>query len=237
MLAPPAEEQVDLSKLPAPADLIEKYVQAAGGASAIDGVSTRVEHGTVTGFGGRKFPIDIFDKAPNKSAAITHYPNGESRAVCDGNQGWLAFPGRPAREMEGADLEGAKIDSDLHLATDLKHMFKELKSAAPEKIEDRDTYHVLGMNPGQPPVEFYFDQQSGLLVRQVRYAQSPVGLYPTQVDYADYRDQDGVKIPFRVVTSHPGNSFTLQLEQIQQNVPLEEANFAKPAPPAAAGKK
>ena len=33
-----------------------------------------------------------------------------------------------------------------------------------------------------------FDQQSGLLVRLVRYAESPVGLAPTRIDYGDYRE-------------------------------------------------
>jgi photosynthetic reaction center cytochrome c subunit len=63
----------------------------------------------------------------------------------------------------------------------------------------------------------------------VRYAESPLGLYPTQIDYADYRDQDGVKIPFRITTSHPGNASTFQVNEVQQNVAIDEARFAKPA--------
>ena len=43
----------------------------------------------------------------------------------------------------------------------------------------------------------YFDAESGLLVRQLRYADSPVGRMPTQIDYSDYREVSGVKIPFR----------------------------------------
>ena len=46
-------------------------------------------------------------------------------------------------------------------------------------------------------MRLYFDQKTGLLVRMVRYADTPVGRNPTEIDYADYRDADGVKIPFR----------------------------------------
>ena len=77
-------------------------------------------------------------------------------------------------------------------------------------------------------MKLYFDEQSGLLVRLVRYAESPLGLIPTQIDYGDYRDVDGVKIPFRWTVAQPGASSTIQLEQIQQNVRIDEATFIKP---------
>ena len=42
-----------------------------------------------------------------------------------------------------------------------------------------------------------FDAEVGLLVRLVRFSESPVGRIVTQVDYSDYRDVAGVKMPFR----------------------------------------
>jgi photosynthetic reaction center cytochrome c subunit len=237
MAEPPPAAKIDLSKLPSASDLIDKYVQAAGGVEAIGAISSRAEKGTVTGLGGRRFPIEIFNQVPNKGAVLTHYPNGQSLTVYDGHEGWFSFSGHPTRAVEGADLEAAKIDNDLHLATDLKHLFREFKPAPPEKIQDHEAYQILGLNDGQPAVELYFDEQSGLLVRQVRYAQSPLGLYPTRIDYADYRDHDGVKIPFRVTTTHPGSGSVLQVEQVQQNVRIDDAKFAKPASPTSAEKQ
>ena len=93
---------------------------------------------------------------------------------------------------------------------------------------------VQGSNPGESPVKFYFDQQSALLVRVVRYANLPVGLNPTQIDYADYHEVSGVKIPFRwTVTWTDGRSVT-ELNQVQPNTAIDAARFAKPAPPAPA---
>ena len=67
----------------------------------------------------------------------------------------------------------------------------------------------------------------------VRYTDSPIGYNPTQIDYADYRDAGGVKIAYRWTISRPGNKFTVQVEQIQQNVPVDDAKFVPPPPPAA----
>jgi hypothetical protein len=231
MAAPPDSEKPDLSKLPSASDVVDKYVQAVGGAAAIEKISTRSEKGTVTGFGGHKFPVEILNESPDKSAVVTHYPNGDGVVAYNGHAGWTAFPHRPSRDMEGPDLAAAKIDADLHLPIDLKKMFSELKVGPPQKIGDHAAYQIIGSREGQSPVEFYFDEQSGLLVRQVRYAESPLGLYPTRIDYADYRDQNGVKIPFAWTTARPGGSSIIQLETVEQNVPVHEATFAKPPAP------
>jgi hypothetical protein len=231
MAAPPDSEKPDLSKLPSASDVVDKYLQAVGGAAAIEKISTRSGKGTVTGFGGHKFPVEILNESPDKSAVVTHYPNGDGVVAYNGHEGWTAFPHRPSRDMEGPDLAAAKIDADLHLPIDLKKMFSELKVGPPQKIGDREAYQIIGLREGQSPVEFYFDEQSGLLVRQVRYAESPLGLYPTRIDYADYRDQNGVKIPFAWTTARPGGSSIVQLETVEQNVPVDEATFAKPPAP------
>jgi hypothetical protein len=89
---------------------------------------------------------------------------------------------------------------------------------------------LQGLRDGKPPVNFYFDQQSGLLVRMVRYLDTPLGLNPTQIDFADYRDSGGVKIPYRWTIARPRGQFTIQVERVNQNVKIDERKFAPPAP-------
>ena len=84
------------------------------------------------------------------------------------------------------------------------------------------------MRDGLPPVRLFFDATTGLLSRMVRYAQTPVGRNPTQIDCADYREVDGIKIPFRWTPSRPNGHFTIQLQEVNQNVPLEDAKFSEP---------
>jgi len=89
---------------------------------------------------------------------------------------------------------------------------------------------ISGQRTGLPPVEMYFDKQSGVLIRVVRYAQSPLGRNPTQIDYSDYRDVAGVNLPFHWTTSTPTGRFTIQLESAQANVAIPEIRFEKPRP-------
>jgi photosynthetic reaction center cytochrome c subunit len=227
-----ANESPASSGGPTADQLLDKYVQAAGGAAAIDKVTSRVMKGSID-FGGKSLAIDIYSKDPDKRISFTHMPEGDSVTAFDGHDGWLVAPGRPgARPMQGSELDAASIDADLHLATHLKSMFSKSTQEGTEKIGDHETYLVVGERESKPPIRLYFDQHSGLLLRLVRYGDTALGLLPTQIDYADYRDAGGVKIPYRWTLARPNGRFTIQLSDVRQNVPVDEAKFAKPAPPA-----
>lgn len=223
------EKDAQKSSGPAPDQILDKYVQALGGASAIDKISTRIMKGTIE-FGGKSFPIDIYCKAPDARISLTHMPEGESVTAFNGQAGWLGMPGRPIREMRGSDLDGASIDAELHLATHLKEMFTEMRFGGSEKIGEHDAYEVIGQRAGKPPIQLYFDHKSGLLLRLVRYGDSALGWLPTQIDYADYREATGLKVPYRWTLARPGGRFTIQVNELQQNVPVDDGKFVKPEP-------
>jgi len=214
-----------------PADqLFDKYLQDVGGATAIEKVSSRVMKGTIT-FGDRNVPIDIFSKDPDKRVSFTHTPEGDSVTAFDGHEGWLGIPGHAVREMHGSDIDAAAMDADLHFAAHLKTMFSEAKVRGTEKVGEGNAYVVIGQRDGKTPLQLYFDMQSGLLVRLVRYGETPLGRMPTQIDYADYRDAGSVKIPFRWTLARPGGRFTIQVSEVKENVPVDDAKFARPASP------
>jgi len=213
---------------PAAEELIEKYVKALGGAKAIDAVTSRVATGTID-FGGVSYPIDVYSKDPDMRASFVHMPDGDNITSFNGQEGWLGAPHRPTRDMHGSDIDGASIDADLHFATHLKAMFRQVETEGTEKVGDHDAYSVVGKREGKPPLRLYFDEQSGLLLRLVRYGETPLGLLPTQVDYADYRDLNGVKVPFRWTLARPSGQFTIQAKDMKENVAVDVAKFAKPA--------
>jgi hypothetical protein len=186
--------------------------------------------GTIT-FGDSKVPIEIYAKAPDMRVSITHTPDGDSVTTFDGHQGWLGFPGHPVHDMHGPDIDGASMDADIHFPAHLKDMFSKTEVQGTQKIDGREAYLVIGERAGKTPLHLYFDRESGLLVRLVRYGQTPLGQLPTQLDYADYKDARGVKIPFRWTLARPGGRFTIQINEVQVNVPVDDAKFAKPAGP------
>jgi photosynthetic reaction center cytochrome c subunit len=232
---PPLPQGLDEEKppasLPSVDQILAKYVQAVGGMDAINKITSRTATGKIT-LGPRQFPVQIFDKSPNENAVVTNLPNGESATIYNNQHGWFSTPGRPVRDMSSSDAAAAALDADLQFPADANHVFKELKVTGEDKIGDKPTYVMAGAREGQPPTRLYFDQQSGLLLREVRYAETPLGLNPTQIDYADYREQGGVKTPFQWTISQPRGRSMIQIEQIQQNIPIDDAKFAKPAGPA-----
>jgi outer membrane lipoprotein-sorting protein len=216
---------------PAPESLLDKYLAVVGGADAVKKVTSRVEKGSLTGFRDQTAAIEIFAKAPDKRISVVHMKEGESVTAYDGKVGWLSVPGR-VHLMNGAESAGARLDADMEFATHVKTFYPKWTTMPGEKIDGRETWLVVGKE-GSPPLKLYFDQKSNLLLRMVRYTDSPLGYNPTQIDYADYRDAGGVKIPYRWTISRPGNIFTVQVEQMQQNVPVDDAKFVPPPPPAA----
>lgn len=214
-----------------PADpILEKYLAAVGGAAALQKISSRVEKGNAT-MGGHQIPIEVYAQAPDQRVSILHLPGGDNITAFDGRSGWLGNPGRPPRPMGPSEVDAAHLDADLHFPAHVKQIFSELRIAPSEKIGSHEVTVVRGLRQGKPPVKLYFDK-AGFLVRLVRYGDSALGLNPTQVDYADYRDAGGVKIPYQWTIARPSGRFTIQVEKVEQNVPIDASRFAPPPPPA-----
>jgi hypothetical protein len=97
-------------------------------------------------------------------------------------------------------------------------------------IHGRNVQLLQGSNPGELPVNLYFDEESGLLVRTVRWSRTTVGTVPTQTDYSDYRDVGGVKMPFHVLMTWTNGQNTIELTEVRSNVAIAADRFARPAP-------
>lgn len=224
-----SEMQTLSSALPTAEQLIQKYIEALGGAEAIERNTSRVEIGTVNQQE-QFFKVEVFTQAPQKQTIIYHLASGDRLTAFDGHTGWLASPGRLAREMRDSELESARLDADLQFPLHLQQACPEQHVEYPEKIREQQTNVLVCIHEGHVSAKLYFDKQSNLLVRQVRYADSPLGLNVNQIDYADYRSVDSLQVPFRVTVSQPGSVSRVQMQEIRQNVPIDESRFAKPAP-------
>jgi photosynthetic reaction center cytochrome c subunit len=219
--------------LPAADQLLDKYLSAVGGPAALQKITSRVEKGTLTMSGDRLVPVEVFAKAPDRRYSVMHLPNGDSVTAFNGKVGWQSINSQPprVRMSTAAENAAASIDADFYFPAHIKSLYEKFQAQLGEKISGRDTYLVIGEREGQSPIKLYLDTESGLLLRLVRYAESPLGRLPTQVDYSDYRDANGVKIPFRWTLARPGNRFTIQVDDVQQNVPVDDAKFVPPQPP------
>jgi hypothetical protein len=209
-------------------DIIAKYLSAVGGADTMKNVTSRVMKGTIMAMGSET-AIDLYTKAPNKRVSISHMsPTADSYTAFDGTVGWLGTTGRPAREMSPTEAFAASLDADFYLVAHLKEVFPQLRRGRPVEVAGAMCEAINASRTGQPAVVLYFDQKTGLLQRMVRSADTPMGRMPTQIDYADYREVDGVKTPWRWTLARTNGRFTIQLKEVKNNVAIDDAKFAKP---------
>jgi photosynthetic reaction center cytochrome c subunit len=234
--APPEDpneiEAFSGSGLPSADAVFDAYLRALGGAQRVAALTTIVAKGTYAGYDTEqaRVPVEIFGKAPAARATIVHARFGDSVRTCDGREAWVASADRPMLLMPltGGNLTGAKIDASLAFPSSLKQAFSQWRVGV-ATLHDNDVRVLQGVTAGQPPVNLYFDE-SGLLVRVLRFIDTAVGRVPTQIDFADYRDVSGVKIPFRWTTTWTDGQSTVQLTDASSNVPIDPARFRKPEP-------
>jgi len=235
--AVPVEDpnEIEVFRLPGgpTADQVfEKYFQALGGTQRLAALTSFTGKGTYIGFETEqtKVPVEVFAKAPNQRSSIVHMAVGDKVSLFDGRAAWIAGSDKPLPLMTltGGNLEGARIDALVSFPTQIKSAFSQWQVGA-TAIDDKEVQVLRGTNPRQSPVNFYFDQ-SGLLVRIVRFVDTPVGRVPTQVDYSDYRDVAGVKIPFHWTVTWTNGQSTTELSEVQPNVAIDAARFQRPAP-------
>jgi photosynthetic reaction center cytochrome c subunit len=219
---------------PKPDEVLEKYIQAVGGAERVSRLTSVVAKGKAAGFGGASSgaPVELYAKAPNQRTVIQHLEVGNKTTTYDGRSGWLASPVTPVPVMTltGGELEGARLDAELSFPGRIKQVLGQWRANLPTTINDRSVNVLQGTSTGGAVATLYFDVETGLLTRVVRYANSAMGRVPTQIDFEDYREVAGVKIPFKWSFAWLSGRDVIELSDVQANVPIDAAKFSKPAP-------
>jgi len=164
---------------------------------------------------------------------IMHMQLGNSTNLFNGSAGWFAELDRPVLllPMEpGADVDGARLDAALGFPGGIKQALSDWKVGFPSTTIDDQVVNILGGTAaGKSRVKLFFDAKTGLLARRVVYRETPIGTVPAQVDYSDYREVAGVKLPFHIAITWTDGQSDMVLTEIQPNVPIDAAKFAKPA--------
>ena len=242
---------------PSAESILDRYIEAAGGAQRLAGLTSFVGRGTSVSFGGfgGDGAVEIVAQAPDKRSTIILFKEATGRGdqirTYDGSTGWLRTPLNVLGEFQltGTDLDGARVDAQLSFPGQVKQMLTNLRTGPPTTIVDlpaptaqavlqqgvpSEQTHVVDVVQGTGPrglvVTLYFDRQSGLLLRELRYGSSPIGRIPTQIDFADYRDVNGIKLPFRITFAWLDGRDSIILNDIRTNVPIDQLKFGRPAP-------
>ena len=216
--------------------ILDKYLQALGGAQRVAALTSYVAKGTYGGYGpdSERRPVEIYAKAPGQRAVVVRDPTaGDAVTTFDGTAGaWIAAPFRPVDvlTLHGAEVDAVKVEAHLAFPARIKETLTGWRVGLPATIEGRQTSVVQGTSGGALAT-LYFDDETGLLTRLVRSTPSPGGPLPSRIDYSDYRDVAGVKVPFKWTTTWLDGRSTYELSGVQPNTAIPAARFARPAPP------
>jgi hypothetical protein len=221
---------------PIPADeIIGKYVAAIGGQANIDKVQSRTLKGSSTNGPGNPIPFEIYQAPPNKFYILATLGQGTVERGFDGTVGWEKSP-RGVRELDPIEIWRLQNSLNLWGNLKLKEQYTRLRTIGREKVGERDAYVILANRGDTDAERLFFDVETGLLLRRITYLRTMVGTIPEQFDFEDYRDVDGVKLPFtiRISTIEAGNPVTVRtFSEMKLNAPGDASKFKMPSPPPA----
>jgi photosynthetic reaction center cytochrome c subunit len=238
----PPEEPKDIIQqakgAPSADQIFDKYLQALGGLQRLANLTSIAAKGTMLGYGigAEKQSLEIYAKAPSQRTTIIHSPEGDNITTLDGRSGWIAGPQIagpeipvPVLTLTGGDMDGLKLEASLTFPSSINQTFSQWRVGLQTEIDDHQAQVVQGSTLGGGFATLYFDADSGLLIRVMRYTDSFVGRFPTQIDYSDYREVSGIKVPFRWTVVWLDGQQTFELTEVKSNVPIEVTRFAKPS--------
>jgi len=216
---------------PSADDILNKYVAAIGGQAAIDKIKSRLMKGSVATASGLTGTYEIGQTAPDKGYESFVTSRGALERAVSGAAGWEKNQ-QGVRDLTGQQLSDLKASLQLFRNLKLKEQYTSLRPGRKEKIGERDVYVLTGSTPDKRRERLFFDVETGLLLRRITYNETVIGIIPEQTDFEDYRDVEGVKLPFliRVSSVEVSNPIiTRKFDEIKLNVPVDDAKFNKPA--------
>ncbi len=230
-----APESKEAENLPTIDQILDKLVEGSGGKAALEKITSRQVKGTFDlPAMGASGTWTSYAKAPNKTAMVLDIPGfGVIQQAYDGKIAWENNPMVGMRDLSGNELAARKRDAEFHRDLKMKELYPKMTVKSKLKVKDRDAYLVEAVPVEGPPEKMYFDAENGLLLRVDAERESPQGTAQVEVYFENYKEVDGVKIPFGIRQVMPGMEILIKFDEVKNNVEIEDAKFVKPAAPAA----
>ena len=214
--------------------ILDKYLDAIGGAGRLEKIASFTGKGTYAGFdtGFKEVPVEVVGKAPNQRTTIVHMDYGDNIRVYDGRNGWFAGPDAPVplQPLTSGVLDAARLEALAAFPAGIKQAYSQWKVGG-TIIDDKDVTIVQGSNPNSAllPVNFYFD--SDRLPGAHRALERHAGGTESDADRLRRLPRGvghGVKMPHTWTVSLTYMQMTIKLDSLQANVPVDASKFARP---------
>ncbi len=209
-------------------EIISKYVKAVGGKEAFQKITSLKFEGTTLNEDGKEMPLTIYQKAPDKILTIGQNHWGEFSRGFNGEVGWFKA-GQREDEIKGDDLNLLKDAAEFYRNINIEKDYSKLRLSDIVVVDSDTAYEVKGSLSKYLSDKLFFDVNTGLLIRKIQYNQTPLGNIQVQTDYKDYKNVDGVLIPFTVHTAGYDFNQTINYSNITANTEIADKMFEMPA--------
>ncbi len=207
--------------------IIEKYIQSLGGKTAIEKLKTELQTGTFEGNGGN-MPVEIAIKAPNKWRFEIKLPDGKTfKQLSNGEKGWRVDPQQGVEEMTRDHMLLTSRFLDLQAPIRFKETYTKAEVKGKDKQGGRDCYLIEATPKEGKPQTMFFDVETGFLLRVDFTVEMNQGTFSAEMDFDNYKDVEGVKIPFTLHQTG-AEDWTITFSDIKRDISLDDKQFEKP---------
>jgi hypothetical protein len=207
--------------------ILEKYAASLGAKDVVAKVGSRYIKASRVEKDGKTTEVEEIWTKGSKSLMTTKYPDAAITEAFDGTTAWKRS-GAEAIALRPFEIEQIKRDAMIFGNPDLKSVYTKLDYRIADKIDGHDVYLVQATTAGNQRERLYFDALTGSLVRRIAAMPTIVGVFQYQVDYADFKDFGGVKLPATIKFAVPAVSWTRKIIEVKNNEKVDDAKFAQP---------
>ncbi|MEP6947051.1 MAG: c-type cytochrome [Acidobacteriota bacterium] len=228
-LAPAAAEErpAQPAVKPTTDQIIDKYLAAVGGTANLSKVTSRVVKANRIEPDGKRTEAETITYKGGKYALSTTYPQAIVTEGFDGIEAWKRGP-KGAIALKADEMEQIKREAQLFDPADLRSIYTKLDYRFNDRLDGKEVNIVSAVTASGVRERLVFDAQTGYLIRRSASTPTVLGNYVYQVDYADYKDFGGVKVPTTVRYSMPNIRWTRQIVDVKNNAAVDDASFAPP---------
>lgn len=209
-------------------EILQRYEDAIGGREAIASITSYKLKGTYE-LAGMKGRIEGWRKEPRKTLNVIEFPRlGTLKKGFDGETNWVQTPAGTFTDSSPQEVAQMERDAEVFSAGRIRSLFDSLKLENKARLNGRDVYVIEGKPAKGPAEKLFFDVENGLLVRWDMARRQPDRTVFVKAHLDNYQPVGNVKVPFKIRFAFESFNFTINLEEVQHNVPIDDAIFKKP---------
>jgi hypothetical protein len=215
---------------PSGESLVQRYIEKSGGAEAYAKAKNTAMTGTVTmpaqNISGN---VTIFQEGEKSYTSMDFAGIGKIEEGYDGEVAWQNSALQGPRILDGDEKISAKRGASMGLVSNWQEVYKEARTIGLEDVEGKPAWKVEMIAREGKPETFYFDRDSGLLVKIATVLTTPMGELKAESSLTDYRPVNGILTPFTMTEKAINQNIVMHFNSVSYNAAIPKERFEAPA--------